>query len=112
MSFLLDPPLLVAGGVAIETLVPEDQRDLAEAATIVTFLGVSIALYLNAPGLGLFWKPFRAKNGRDFMWNSGILRFRSGDAGWRTHLVAAAIFATYPLWLRLGRWLGAPAEAG
>jgi len=26
----------------------------------------------NVPGLGLLWRPFRAQNGRDFMWNSGV----------------------------------------
>jgi len=106
MSFLLDPGLLVASGVAIEHVVPEERRALAEQATLVTFMGISSALYANAPGLGLFWKTFRSKDGRDFMINSGVLRFEAEHPRARTHLAAAAIFCTYPLWLRLGRRLG------
>lgn len=106
MSFLLDPGLLVASGVAIERLVPEERRDLIDGITIGTFMSISTALYANAPGLGAFWKPFRSRDGRDFMINSGVLRFESRDVTWRTHLVGAAIFATYPAWLRLGRRLG------
>lgn len=106
MSFLLDPGLLVASGMAIERLVPEDRRGLAELATITTFMGVSGALYANAPGLGILWKPFRARGPRDFMLNSGVFHFDAEDPGWPTHLLAGAIFSTYPLWLKLGRRLG------
>lgn len=106
MSFLLDPGLLVASGAAIEKIVPEDKRDVAEAATIVTFLGISTALYANAPGLGMFWKPFRSTCGRDFMLNSGVFHCKYEKVGWKTHALALAIFATYPLWLRAGRKLG------
>lgn len=106
MSFLLDPGLLVASGAAIERLLPERQRNVAEMTTLATFMGVSSALYANSPGLGIFWKPFGSKNGRDFMLNSGVFHFDSENPGWRTHLAAGAIFATYPLWLKLGRRLG------
>lgn len=106
MSFLLDPGLLVASGVAIENLVAEDQRDVAELATIGTFMAVSSALYANTPGLGVFWKPFGSANGRDFMLNSGVFRFEYERPGWVTHAIAGTIFATYPLWLRLGRRIG------
>ena len=40
------------------------------------------------------------------MLNSGLLRIDAHRAGFRTHAIAAAIFATYPLWL----WLGLRAE--
>lgn len=114
MSFLLDPGLLVASGAAIERLVPEEHRCATEVATLAVFMGGSGALYANAPGLGLLWKPFGSKGGRDFMLNSGVFKVDTVHAGTGTHLVAAAIFATYPLWLRLGRRLarrgaGAPA---
>ena len=72
MSFLFDPPLLFASGVLIERRLPADRRDLAEAATLGVFFGGSFGLYNNVPGLGLLWRPFRARNGRDFMWNSGV----------------------------------------
>ena len=106
MSFLLDPPMLVASGVLIERVVPEEKRDLAEAATMGTFIGISVALYLEAPGLGVFWKPFRAANGRDFMINSGVFGVDTDDAGWKTDVVSAAIYATYPFFLKLGRRIG------
>ena len=107
MSFLLDPPLLVASGVLIEKALPEEHRDLAEAATMATFIGISVALYLEAPGLGMFWKPFGSDNGRDFMVNSGVFKVDTDKAGWRTDVVSAAIYATYPLFLKLGRRIGA-----
>ena len=41
MSFLFDPPLLVAAGVLIERRLPSDRRDLAEATTLGVFFGGS-----------------------------------------------------------------------
>lgn len=106
MSFLLDPPLLVASGAVIERAFPEEDRDMAEAATLGVFLGFSIGLYLNVPGLGFLWRPFRAKGGRDFMLNSGVFHCDAENAGWKTHAASAAVFATYPFWLKLGRKVG------
>lgn len=106
MSFLLDPPMLVAAGVLIEREVDAEQRDLAEAAVLGTFFGASFGLYNNVPGLGMMWRPFGSRDGRDFMWNSGILRLRTESLGWHGHALAAAIFATYPLFLKVGRRLG------
>lgn len=110
MSFLLDPPLLVVSGALIQCRVPADRRALAEAATLGVFFGGSFGLYHNVPGLGLLWRPFRAQNGRDFMWNSGVLgintRSNTGRREWPLHLAAAAIFATYPFYIKLGRRLG------
>lgn len=106
MSFLLDPPMLVASGVLIETALPDEQRDVAEAATLGVFFGGSFGLYNNVPGLGLLWRPFRAQNGRDFMWNSGVFGVKTGELRWPMHAAAAAIFATYPFFIKLGRRLG------
>lgn len=106
MSFLLDPPMLVAAGVLIERAVPAEQRDVAEAATLGVFFGGSFGLYHNVPGLDVIWFPFRGDNGRDFMWNSGVFRLRTDDLGWGMHALAAAIFATYPFFLKFGRRLG------
>jgi hypothetical protein len=105
MSFLLDPPLLVASGVLIERRLPSSRRDVAEAATLGVFFGGSFGLYNNVPGLGVLWRPFRARNGRDFMWNSGVFRVNTADAGWPLHATAGAIFATYPFFIKLGRRL-------
>ncbi|MEB3983677.1 hypothetical protein OQ968_20715 [Mycobacterium sp. 663a-19] len=106
MSFLLDPPMLVAAGVLIERNVPSDRRDVAEAAVLGVFFGGSFGLYNNVPGLGVLWRPFRARNGRDFMWNSGVFGVNTAEAGWRLHAAAGAIFATYPFFIKLGRRLG------
>ena len=106
MSFALDPPLLVISGVLIERRLPEDRRDAAEAATLGVFFGGSFGLYNNVPGLGLLWRPFRAQNGRDFMWNSGVFGVKTAEAGWPLHAAAGAIFATYPFFIKLGRRLG------
>lgn len=108
MSFLLDPPLLVAAGAVIERAVPgEEAARTAGAVTVGTFIGVSTLLYLRAPVPGLSWlyRPFGARDGRDFMLGSGVRSFAGHEAGPRTHALAAAIFATYPGWLWLGRRL-------
>jgi hypothetical protein len=110
MSFLLDPPLLFASGVLIERALPPERRDVAEAATLGVFFGGSFGLYNNVPGLGLLWRPFRARNGRDFMWNSGVFGVNTtpenGTREWPLHAAAGGIFATYPFFLKLGRKLG------
>ena len=106
MSFALDPPLLIASGVLIERNVASDRRDVAEAAVLGVFFGGSFGLYNNVPGLGVLWRPFRARNGRDFMWNSGVFGVNTAEAGWPLHAAAGAIFATYPFFIKLGRRLG------
>ncbi|GAB7142036.1 hypothetical protein [Mycobacterium riyadhense] len=106
MSFALDPPLLVIAGLLIERRLPEERRDVAEAATLGVFFAGSFGLYNNVPGLGLLWRPFRSQNGRDFMWNSGVFSVETEQAEWPLHATAGAIFATYPFFLKLGRRLG------
>jgi hypothetical protein len=106
MSFLFDPPMLVASGVLIERTLPDDRRDVAEAATLGVFFGGSFGLYNNVPGLGMLWRPFRAQNGRDVMWNSGVFGVNTQELRWPMHAVAGGIFATYPFFIKLGRWLG------
>ncbi len=106
MSFLLDPPMLFAAGVLIERRLPAEQRDLAEAATLGVFFGGSFALYQDVPGLQPLWRPFGASGGRDFMWNSGVFGVGTGALRWPMHAAAGAIFATYPLWLKVGRRRG------
>jgi hypothetical protein len=58
----------------------------------------------------VLWRPFRARNGRDFMWNSGVFGVNTasetGEARWPLHAAAGAIFATYPFFIKLGRRLG------
>jgi hypothetical protein len=110
MSFLLDPPLLFATGAAIERLVEDESTaDRLAGITIAGYLGVSVPLWLDsgARPLQLIWRPFGSEGARDFMVNSGLLHLptpRRAEA--RHHLMAAVVFATYPLALALGRRWG------
>lgn len=106
MSFLFDPPMLTAAGVLIERTVPHDRRDVAEASVLGVVVGTSFGLYHNVPGLGMLWRPFRARDGHDFMWNSGIFTMATENRGWPMHAAAGGVFATYPLFIKLGRRLG------
>lgn len=107
MSFLIDAPWLYASGRAYASATREQPdrpgRDVAiAAATMAAFWGVSVSLYLDRPWTRPIWRACRARSGRDWMVNSGVLRLdhrRESTAG---HLLAGGIFATYPLWLWLG----------
>lgn len=107
MSFLVDPPLLVGSGMAIEAVAPDERaaRRL-EAGVLALFLVTSVSLYCNARWTHWIARLCRADNGRDWMLNSGVFHFDHRRSGPPTHAAAAAIFATYPLWLRMGRRLG------
>ena len=113
MSFLVDPPLLVGAGAAIEVAAPDERsaRRL-EAAVLGVFLLVSVSLYANARWSHWIARLCRAETGRDWMLNSGVFGFDHAEAGLPTHVVAAGIFATYPLWIRLGRRAGERLAAG
>ncbi len=65
-------------------------------------LGVSIPLYLNRRWTTPIWRACRARSGRDWMLNSGVLGIDAEQASPATHATCAAIFATYPGWLWLG----------
>jgi hypothetical protein len=107
MSFLLDPPLLVASGVAVERLVPEEHRGLADAAVLGVFVGASYALYLDVKAADVIWKPwFRGEGGRDFMLRSGVLPRWPVRSERATDALAAAMFSLYPAWYVVGRRLG------
>lgn len=108
MSFLVDPPLLVVSGAAIEAAAPDEKsaRRL-ETAVLTTFVVTSVSLYANRRWTHWLARLCRAENGRDWMLNSGVFHFDHDEAGLPTHVVSAAIFCTYPLWIRLGRRLGA-----
>ncbi|HEV3230221.1 MAG TPA: hypothetical protein VGY97_12150 [Solirubrobacteraceae bacterium] len=108
MSFLLDPPLLVATGATIERLgCSQATARRAELAAVASFWAVSGALYAN-------WKPtrglsraLRSSSGRDFMLGSGLKSFAGYRAGPGTHLLAIGLFLLYPAWVKLGRILAA-----
>jgi hypothetical protein len=116
MSFLIDPPWLYANGRAYGRLTreqPDAKRDAAFASsTMAVFWGVSIALYLDKPWTKPIWRLCRARSGRDWMLNSGVLRLDDRRAGRLTHLVSGAIFATYPYWLWRGLRAGRTGAGG
>ena len=106
MSFLIDPRLLHGGGCAYKRATrdadPSPVRDAAAgAAFMAIFWGISVGLYLDQDWTRPVWRMCRAASGRDWMLNSGVFRFESRKPSARTHAIAGAIFATYPMWLWL-----------
>lgn len=99
MSFLIDPPWLYANGRIAAKAPPAAQAPLT-AATVAVFLVTSISLYLNRPWTNWIARLCRARDGRDWMLNSGV--FNIDDPGPRTHAAAVLLFATYPVWMWLG----------
>ena len=107
MSFLVDAPWQVVNGYAIARVSPNRTVERAlEIAIDAAFLAVSVPMYLDAEWTESIWKPTGSESGRDWMINSKVFHFEHKKPTWRTHLAAAAVFATYPLWLRLGLALG------
>ena len=114
MSFLIDPPWLYVTGRAYGRLMPRQtpaSRAL-QTATAGAFLATSVSLYLDRPWTRPIWEACHADSGRDWMLNSGVLRIDHRRAGWRTHTVAALLFATYPWWLWLGERTQREGKAG
>lgn len=109
MAFLMDAPMLVASGAAISKLFSdEDTARRLETATAVTFIAGATAFYLNAPGFKqVAQKVFRSEDGREFMVNSMVFNFDHRKLRGKRHLIAVGLLASYPLWLKLGRRLGA-----
>lgn len=105
MSFLLDPPLLVAAGAVTKKALPEPAATRVERATVAVFVATSVSLYFNRGWTRWLWRLCRAQSGRDWMLNSGVFRVDADRAGGRTHAAAGLLFATYPLWPILGRRL-------
>lgn len=111
MTLLVDPPLLVGAGAVVNRLAPH--RRLArrlELLVLAGFLGVGVPLYCNASWIDWFRRPFPAETGRDFMLNSLLFDFEHRRPSPAVHVLAAGVFATYPLWLRLGTRLVPPRE--
>ncbi len=108
MSFLIDPPWLYATGRAYGRLMPEETpaARAVSKATLGVFVATSISLYLNRPWTRRIWEACRAEDGRDWMLNSGVLHIDRRRTDRRTHVSAALIFLTYPLWLWLGERRG------
>ena len=116
-SFLLDPPMLAASGWLSAKLTgrmtPEHRRSARKAlgvGTVAIFWATSVSLYLNREWTRWIWEMCRAESGRDWMLNSGVFRFDHRNPSRRTHVVSAAILATYPAWFAAGVKAGARRE--
>ncbi len=104
MSFVIDPPLLVASGAAIEAAAGQDEATARRlrGGVVGLFVLVSLALYANLPGLGRLWRPFGSRSGREFMLTSGLARVDESRIAGAQHAGALSLFLLYPLWIRLG----------
>jgi hypothetical protein len=106
MSFPVDPILLLADGEAYARTLPEAAQGgaakLAGGLTVGAAVVVGAASYLNADWAKPLWKPLGAKNGTDFMLAWPLAHGRRRRRTPRTDALAAAVFATYPLWWWLG----------
>ena len=106
MSFLTDPPALYASGRAYAQTMPESAQGaragVAGALTVGAFLIGSIALYLNIPVARSIARRLGTRDGRDLMLNSWVFDFDTKRVSTRTHVLAAVMFALYPLWWWLG----------
>ena len=107
MSFLLDPPLLVASGAVAERALGDDPEAVARVrvVTVAAFVGVSAGLYMNLGPLARRWPLLGARSGREFMLTSGLAEVDESSIGPAHHLAALSLFALYPLWFRLGQAL-------
>jgi hypothetical protein len=117
-SFLLDPPMLFSSGwlgAKIFARLPEDRREKALRSLFFTTMGVfwgtSISLYCNLEWTRWIWELCHAESGRDWMINSGVFHFEHEKPSPKAHALAAAILATYPVWLKLGMKAGSRASA-
>ncbi|MCL4449010.1 MAG: hypothetical protein M1483_04745 [Actinobacteria bacterium] len=107
MSFLIDPPMLVGAGALAETKISDEKSiTRVEKVTLAVFLAVSVSLYLNLKWTKWMWEIVGADSGRDFMLNSRLFHFEHRSPSLSTHATALGLFASYPLWFKLGRLLG------
>jgi len=110
-SFLIDGPWLLSIGWIIGKILNkavEDADDRKKAqlglgiATIVIFYVTSISLYFNMEWTRWIWEMCGAESGRDWMINSGVFNFDHENVSGKGHVLAALMFATYPVWLKAG----------
>jgi len=110
-SFLIDGPWLASlgwfyGKLTNRLFGDAEKRDKARKflnlATIGSFYLTSISLYFNLEWTRWLWEMCGAESGRDWMINSGVFKFDHENVSPKGHAISAAIFATYPLWLKLG----------
>lgn len=109
-SFLVDGPWLTSigwlygkatGKIKDKEKYRKTRRKLS-IATLGVFYITSISLYFNLEWTRWLWEMCGAESGRDWMINSGAFNFDHENVSPKGHAISAGMFATYPLWLRLG----------
>ena len=101
MSFLIDPPLLVASGAAYGRAGGESPARAVAAASAV-FWAAGAAFYTDRAWTRPISRLFGSRDGQDFMINSGVLAIPYRPRSALTHAASAAALATYPLWFLAG----------
>ena len=109
-SFLIDGPWLASLGWVYgkaTNLIKDDGkrnkvRKCLNLTTVGSFYITSISLYFNMEWTRWIWEMCKAESGRDWMINSGVFHFDHENVSPKGHAIGAAIFATYPLWLKSG----------
>jgi hypothetical protein len=118
-SFLIDGPWLACLGwlyskTTSRMFKEAEKRDKARKFLNVTTIGAfyvtSISLYFNMEWTRWLWEMCKAESGRDWMINSGVFKFDHENVSTKGHVISAAIFATYPLWLKMGYKIAARSE--
>jgi hypothetical protein len=105
MSFYADPLMLMADGELWARLPESAQGRAAQVAGSVTtgvLLAAAVGTYLDHDWTKPLWKPFGAKNGTDFMLAWPFAHGKRRRRSTSTDVVAAVMFASYPLYWWLG----------
>jgi hypothetical protein len=115
-SFLIDPFLLLAIGIVIVAITSriikwrwKSSISFLSVLTMIIFWGTSVSLFFDLRWTQWIWRMCGASSGRDWMVNSGVFHF-SRSAIYNMNdgalLICGAMFALYPLWLKMGIEIG------
>ena len=110
-SFLIDGPWLLSIGFIVGKILNKAIEDMDQRkktvwwislATVLGFWITSVSLYFNLEWVRWMWEMCGAESGRDWMINSGVFNFDHENVSTTGHALAAMMFLTYPIWLKLG----------
>ena len=118
VSFLVDPPMLLADGELFARALPEAAQGRAALAagalTTAVFWTAAAAFWVDHPAVAPFRKRLGYRSGREFMLRYPLpdrrRRRRRRDA--REDAIAAVALASYPVWWWLGWDHGRRARPG
>jgi hypothetical protein len=116
MTFLIDPPLLVAFallscwiGRKVQNRTNAPVGQILAWFSLCVILFTSTSLYFNLEFMDWFWQPFYpiVTSGRDLMINTGLFSIESVDTAGLIDALAVFQIAIYPIWTHLGLRLNA-----